>query len=84
MGDAVRELTHDLCQWGPAIRKLRAEHLSWTQDMSKLFGWITSQKVRADAKGVMTVQSVMPRCQKFPPFSGSPPFYTYSDPDYII
>ncbi len=28
MGDAVRELTHDLCQRDPAIRKLRAEHPS--------------------------------------------------------
>jgi hypothetical protein len=33
--------------------------------MSKLFGWITSQKVRADAKGMMTVQSGMP--QEEPP-----------------
>ena len=61
MGNAVGELTHDLCQRGPAMWKLRAEHLSWTQDMSELFSWITSQKVRADAKGVMRVQSVMPR-----------------------
>jgi hypothetical protein len=29
--------------------------------MSKLFGWITCWKVRSDAKGIMTVQSVMPR-----------------------
>jgi hypothetical protein len=36
MGDAVRELTHDLCQRGPAMRKLRAEHPSWTRDLGKL------------------------------------------------
>jgi hypothetical protein len=61
MGNAMRELTHDLCQRGPAMRKRRAEHRSWTRDMSKLFGWITSRKICLDAKGVMTVQSVMPR-----------------------
>ncbi len=59
MGDAVRELTHDLCQRGPAMRKLRVEHPSWTRDLGKLFGWVTGQKVRSDAKGMMTV---MPAC----------------------
>jgi hypothetical protein len=29
--------------------------------MSKLFGWITGRKVPLDAKGMMMVQSVMPR-----------------------
>ncbi len=48
MGDAVRELTHALCQRGPAMRKLRGEHRSWMQ-------------VRSDAKRMMMVQSVMPR-----------------------
>ncbi len=38
MGDAVRELALDLCQRGLAMGKLRAEHPSWTWDMSKLFG----------------------------------------------
>jgi hypothetical protein len=61
MGDAVRELTHDLYQRGPAMQKLRAEHPSWTWDMSKLFGWITGWKVHLNAKGMMTVQSVMPQ-----------------------
>ena len=61
MDDAVRELTHNLCQRGPAMRQRRAEHPSWTQDMSKFFGWNTGRKVRSDAKGMMTVQSVMPR-----------------------
>ena len=61
MGDAVRELTQALCQRGPAMRKLRAEHPSWTRDMSKLFSWITGWKVRSDAKRMMVVQSVMPR-----------------------
>jgi hypothetical protein len=62
MGNAVRELTQNLCQRGPAMQKLRAEHPSWTWDMSKLFGWITVRKVRADAKGkgMMMVQSVIP------------------------
>ena len=46
---------------GPAKRKLRAEHPSWMQGMLKLFGWITGRKVCSDAKGMMTVQSVMPR-----------------------
>ena len=61
MGDAVRELTHGLCQRCPAMWKLRAEHLSWTQDMGKLFGWVTGWKVRSrsDAKGMMMV---MPSC----------------------
>ena len=63
MGDATRELTHDLCQRGPAMRKLRAEHLSWMQDMTKLFGWITSWNVRSEAKGMMMVQLVMPPVQ---------------------
>ena len=61
MDDAVRELTQALCQRGPAMRKLRAEHPSWTRDMSKLFGWITGRKICSDAKGMMMVQSVMPR-----------------------
>ena len=59
MGNAVRELTHDLCQRGPAMRKLRAEHPSWTRDLGKLFGWVTGRKVRSNAKGMMTV---MPAC----------------------
>ena len=59
MGDAVRELTHDLFQRGPAMRKLRAEHPSGIQDMGKLYGWITSWKVRSKVKGMMTV---MPAC----------------------
>jgi hypothetical protein len=63
MGDAVRELAHDLCQRGPAMRKLRAEHPSWTWVMSKLFGWKTGRKVRSDTMGMMTVASVMPQVQ---------------------
>ncbi len=59
MGNAVRELTHDLCQRGISMRKLRAEHPSWTQDMGKLFGWVTGRKVWSDAKGMMMV---MPAC----------------------
>ncbi len=46
--------------------KLRAEHPSWTWDMGKLFGWITGQKVCLDAKGMMTVLSVMPPVQAPP------------------
>ena len=38
IGNAVRELTHNLCQRGLVIQKLRAEHPSWTRHMSKLFG----------------------------------------------
>jgi hypothetical protein len=63
MGDAVRELAHNLCQRGPAMRKLRAEHPSWTRDMSKLFGWKTGRKVCSDAMGMMMVASVMPQVQ---------------------
>jgi hypothetical protein len=63
MGDAVRELAHDLCQRGLAMRKLRAEHPSWTWDMLKLFGWKTGRKVCLDAMGMMTVASVMPQVQ---------------------
>ena len=51
-GNAVRELTHNLCQRGPVMRKLSAEHQCWMRDMSKLFGWI---------KRMMMVQSVMPQ-----------------------
>jgi hypothetical protein len=39
--------------------KLRAEHPSWTQDLGKLFRWVTSRKVWSDAKGMMMV---MPAC----------------------
>ncbi len=60
MGNAVRELTHNLCQWGPAMSKLSAEHPCWMRDMSKLFGWI-GRKVCADAKRMMMVQSLMPQ-----------------------
>jgi hypothetical protein len=63
MGNAMRELAHDLCQRGPAMWKLRAEHPSWTQDMSKLFGWKTGWKVCSDTMGMMTVASVMPQVQ---------------------
>ena len=47
------------------MRKLRAEHLSWTQDMRKLFGWITSRKrkVCLGAMGMMVVSSVMPQME---------------------
>ena len=57
MGNAVGELTHDLCQRGPEIRKLQAEHPSWTWDMTKLFGWLSSQKRRLDTFGFMTDQA---------------------------
>ena len=70
MGDAVRELTHDLCQRGPAMRKKRAEHPSYARDMGKLFGWVTGRKVRSDAKGMMMV---MPAC---PPVEA--PMYNYA------
>jgi hypothetical protein len=63
MGNAVRELAHGLCQRGPAMPKLRAEHPSWTRDMSKLFEWITVRMVCLDAKGMMTVALVMPPVQ---------------------
>jgi hypothetical protein len=51
MGNAVRELTHNLCQRCPAMRKLRAEHPSWTQEMGKLFGWVTGRKDLVQHKG---------------------------------
>jgi hypothetical protein len=57
MGNAVRELTHDLCQGGPAMWKLRAEHPSLTQDMGKLFGWITGRKVRSESLMMPPVQA---------------------------
>ena len=63
MGNAERELTHNLCQWGPVMRKQKAEHLSWTQDMRKLFRRIIDQKVCLDAKRTMMVSSVMPPVQ---------------------
>ena len=53
MGDAVRELTHDLCQRGPEIRKLRAKHPLWTRDMTKLFGWLSGRKICSDMLGWM-------------------------------
>ena len=70
MGDSVRELTHDLYQSGPAMRKKRAEHPSSARDMGKLFGWVTGRKVRSDAKGMMMV---MPAC---PPVEA--PMYNYA------
>jgi hypothetical protein len=51
MGNAVRELTHDLCQRGPEMWKLRAEHPSWTRDMSKLFRWKAGWKVCLEKNG---------------------------------
>ncbi len=63
MGNAVRESAHNLCQRGPAMWKLRAEHPSWTRDMLKLFGWKTGRKVCSDAMGMMTVALVMPKVQ---------------------
>jgi hypothetical protein len=38
IGNAVRELKHDICQRGQVIQKLRVEHPTWTRDMIKLFG----------------------------------------------
>jgi hypothetical protein len=38
MGNAMRELTHDLCQRGPLMWKLRAEHPSWTWNVGKFLG----------------------------------------------
>ncbi len=54
MGNAVRELRHDLCQWGPAMSKMRAEHPSWTRDMMRLFGWFTGRKIRLDKYGFIS------------------------------
>jgi hypothetical protein len=42
------------------MKKLRAVHPSWTQDMGKLFGWITNRKVCPDAKEFMMVLPMMP------------------------
>jgi hypothetical protein len=63
MCHAMRELAHNLCQRGPVMRKLRAEHPSCTQDMLKLFGWKTGRKVCSVSMGMMTVASVMPQVQ---------------------
>ena len=63
MGNTVRELTHDQCQRGLVMQKLRAEHSRWTWDMGKLLGWITGRKVCLDAKVVITVALVMPAVQ---------------------
>ncbi len=35
MGNTMRKLAHDLCQRGPSMQKLMAEHPSWTWDMLK-------------------------------------------------
>jgi hypothetical protein len=63
MGNAMRELAHDLCQRGPGMQKLRAEHPSWTRDTSKMFGWKTGWKVCLDTMGMMMVALVMPQVQ---------------------
>ncbi len=63
MDNAMRELAHNLYQKGPVMWKLRAEHPSWTRDMSRLFGWKTGWKVCSDAMGMMMVASVMPQVQ---------------------
>jgi hypothetical protein len=39
---------------------LRAEHPSWTRDWGNFFRWIIGRKFRSDAKGMITVLSVMP------------------------
>ncbi len=57
MGNAVRELTHNLCKRGPEIRKFIVEHPSWTWDMMKLFGWLSCQKICSDAFGFMPDQA---------------------------
>ena len=44
MGDAVRDLTHDLCQKGMAMRRMRAKHPSWMCDMTRLLGWILGRR----------------------------------------
>ncbi len=54
MGNAVRELTHELCQRGPAMRQMRVEHPSWTRDMTRLFGWFPSRKIRLDKYGFIS------------------------------
>jgi hypothetical protein len=42
MGKALRELTHDLLQRGLTIRKLRAEHPSWTQAGQSCLGGLAA------------------------------------------
>ncbi len=64
MGNAMRELAHNLCQMGLVMRKLRAEHPSWTWDMLKLFRWKAGRKVCSDAMGMMTVALVMLQVQE--------------------
>ncbi len=57
VGDAVWELMHELCQRGPAMRQMRAEHPSWTRDMTRLFGWFTGRKIGSDKNGFISQQA---------------------------
>ncbi len=54
MGNAVRELMHELCQRGSAMRQMRAEHPSWLRDMTRLFGWFTNRKICLDIYGFIS------------------------------
>ncbi len=66
MGNAMRKLMHSLCQRSLMMRKLRVEHPSWIQNIGKLLGWMTGWKVCSDAKGMMTLLSMMPLVQRPP------------------
>jgi hypothetical protein len=54
MGNAVRELMHDLCQRGPAMRKMRAENPCFTKDVTRLSGWFTGRKIHSDKYGFIS------------------------------
>jgi hypothetical protein len=50
MGRAVRELAHDLCQWGTALRTHAANHPAHLQVMDRVEGFLSGTKICNDRK----------------------------------
>jgi hypothetical protein len=54
MKGAIKEATHAFCQRGESMRKRKAEHPAWIQDLSVVHSAGTGRKIRTDKNGVVS------------------------------
>ena len=60
MGRAVRELAHDLCQWGTALRMYATNHPAHLRDMDRVEGFFSGTKIRSDRKFAVASSPLKP------------------------
>ena len=60
MGRAVRELAHDLCQRGTALRTHAANHPAHLRDMDRVEGFLSGTKIRNNRKFAVASSPLKP------------------------